>query len=135
MKNKVFNFNLNIDWQLINLISVINHFVIHDTDTEKASNGNNNPAWSLNQTIWTKIEEANKIKPNLARRYVHVTNFEAAHNITLSGGKDKPLKAYQFVKQIDKNKETPDCLKRLDDIVDKQEVLHNMNYIENNKKS
>jgi len=114
----------------------INHFVIHDTDTEKASNGNNNPAWSLNQTIWTKIEEANKIKPNLARRYVHITNFETAHNITrLLGGKDKPLKAYQFVKQIDRDKEVPDCLKWLDDIIGKQEVLHDMDYVENNKKS
>ena len=113
----------------------INHFVIHDTDTEKASNGNNNPVWTLNQTIWAKIEEANIIKPNLARRYVHTTNFEIAHNITLSGGKDKPLKAYQFVKTIDKDKEIPDCLKWLDDIINKQEIVHDMNYIETNKKS
>ena len=113
----------------------INHFVIHDTDTEKASNGNNNPAWTLNQTIWTKIEEANKVKPNIARRYVHITNFETAHDIILSAGKDKPLKAYQFVKQIDRDKNAPDCLKWLDDIVGKQEILHNMDYIENNKKA
>jgi predicted ATP-dependent endonuclease of OLD family len=111
----------------------INHFVIHDTDTEKASNGNNNPAWSLNQTIWTKVEEANRIKPSLARRYVHVINFETAHKITLSGGKDKPLKAYQFVKSIDREKEIPDCLKWLDDIVGKQEILHDMDYINSNK--
>ena len=26
MENKVFNFNLNVDWQLINLISVIDRF-------------------------------------------------------------------------------------------------------------
>jgi len=107
----------------------INHFVIHDTDTEKSSNGNNNPAWTLNQTIWTKIEEANSVKPNLARRYVHTTNFETAHNITLSGGKDKPLKAFQFVKSIDSEKGIPDCLKWLDDIVGKQEILHNMDYV------
>ncbi|MDF9830157.1 AAA family ATPase [Parabacteroides sp. PF5-6] len=110
----------------------INHFVIHDTDTEKSSNGNNNPAWTLNQTIWTKIEEANSVKPNLARRYVHTTNFETAHNISLSGGKDKPLKAFQFVKSIDREKEVPDCLKWLDDIVGKQEILHNMDYITGN---
>jgi predicted ATP-dependent endonuclease of OLD family len=112
----------------------INHFVIHDTDTEKASNGNNNPAWTLNQVIWAKIEEANKIKPNLARRYVHITNFETAHSITLSGGKDKPLQAYKFVKQVDRNKEVPDCLKWLDDIVGKQEILHDLDYIDKNKK-
>jgi len=98
-------------------------------------NSNNNPAWTLNQTIWTKIKEANEIKLNLARRYVHITNFEKAHNITLSGGKDKPLKAYQFVKQIVRDKEVPDCLKWLDDIVGKQEILHDMDYIENNKQT
>ena len=110
----------------------INHFVIHDTDIEQLDSGNKNPAWSLNQTIWTKIEEANKIKSDLARRYVHITNFEKAHNIILSGGKDKPLKAFQFVKQIEKDKEIPDCLKWLDDIVDKQEILHDMDYISKN---
>jgi predicted ATP-dependent endonuclease of OLD family len=111
----------------------INHFVIHDSDTEKSSNGNNNPAWSLNKTIWEKVEEANKVKTGLARRYVHITNFETAHNITLSGGKDKPLKAYQFVKEVKNEGDIHDCLKWLNDIVDKQEILHDMNYIETNK--
>ena len=110
----------------------IDHFIIHDTDIEKTTTGNRNPAWSLNQTIWTKVEEANKIKPNLSRRYVHITNFETAHNITISGGKDKPLQAYRFVKQIEEKKERPDCLKWLYDIIDKQEILHDMNYINKN---
>jgi hypothetical protein len=37
------------------------------------------------------------------------------------------------VKKIGKDKEIPDCLKWLDDIIGKQEVLHDMNYIDNNK--
>jgi len=116
----------------------ISHFVIHDIDTEKITNKKgeekNNPAWTLNQKIWDKIESANKEKQGLARRYVHITNFETAHNITLSGGKDKPLQAYKFVKDIDREKEVPDCLKWLDDIAYRQEIVHDMNYIESNKK-
>lgn len=42
--------------------------------------------------------------------------------------KDKPLKAIRFVKSIDREQEVPDCLKWLDDIVGKQEILHNMDY-------
>jgi predicted ATP-dependent endonuclease of OLD family len=112
----------------------IHHFVIHDSDTEKSSNGNNNPAWTLNQTIWNKVEAANEVKPKLARRYVHITNFETAHDITLSGGKDKPLQAYKFVKTIKNESKIPDCLKWLNDIVGNQAILHDMQYIETNRK-
>jgi predicted ATP-dependent endonuclease of OLD family len=48
----------------------INHFIIHDTDEEKNKKGNKNSAWTLNKTIWDKIEDANKLKSGLARRYV-----------------------------------------------------------------
>ena len=110
----------------------ITHFVIHDTDTEFISDGKKkNPAWSLNQTIWDKVEIANGEKQGLARRYVHITNFEKAHK--LEGGKDKPLQAYKFAQTITESDETPDCLKWLKDIVEKQEVLHDMNYIESHK--
>jgi predicted ATP-dependent endonuclease of OLD family len=112
----------------------INHFVIHDTDTEKTANGNTNPAWTLNQKIWDNIEQANKVKTGLARRYVHITNFESAHTISVSGGKDKPLKAFQFVQNITRDGEIPDCLKWLDDILGVQEILHDMAYIESHKK-
>jgi hypothetical protein len=70
----------------------------------------------------------------LARRYVHITNFETAHAITLYGSKDKPLKAYQFVKDMKNEDVIHDCLKCLNDIVDKQEILYDMAYIETNKK-
>ena len=113
----------------------IQHFVIHDSDTEiLADSGNKNPAWSLNHKIWEKVENANREKQGLARRYVHIINFEDAHNIKLSGGKDKPLQAYKFVQLINREGKIPDCLKWLDDIVTKQEILHDMNYVESNKK-
>ena len=35
MENKVFKFNLNIDWQLINLISVIDRFDSQWTTIER----------------------------------------------------------------------------------------------------
>lgn len=107
----------------------IEHYIIHDTDTEFNSNGNHNSAWSFNQTIWDKVQEANQIKAGLARRYVHKTNFETAHGIILSGSKDKPLKAYQFVTSINRSNSIPDCLTWLDDILGEKMILHDMAYI------
>ena len=110
------------------------HFVIHDTDTEFRTDKQKNPAWSLNQSIWEKIEYANTVKQGLARRYVHVRNFEVAHSIqTLSGGKDKPLHAYRYVQQIAQNdeasKEKHECLRWLCDIIGKQSIVHDMDYV------
>ena len=39
MENKVFNLNLNVDWKLINLISVIDRFDSQWTAIEKQGNG------------------------------------------------------------------------------------------------
>ena len=113
----------------------INHFVIHDVDTEfiEDDKKSKNPAWSLNQKIWDKIEKANEEKQGLARRYVHIKNFEDAHMIKLSGGKDKPLQAYKFVKSVNRDGKIPDCLKWLDDINGKQEILHDINFVQSNK--
>lgn len=110
----------------------IEHYVIHDIDTELNSDGSRNSAWSLNQTIWDNIILANNKKAGLARRYLHKTNFETAHNIILSGGKDKPLKAYQFVNSINRTGIIPDCLKWLDDILGAKEIVHDMNFISTN---
>jgi predicted ATP-dependent endonuclease of OLD family len=115
----------------------IEHYVIHDMDTEKNVDGKNNSAWTLNQKIWGKVEEANKIQAGLARRYVHNENFEDAHkeqyeNIGngIGGNKDKPLRAYKFAISItDENKNRYDCFKWLKDIVGDREILHDMNYI------
>jgi len=105
----------------------IKHFIIHDTDTRLNSSDNTNSAWTLNERIQGKINEA----AGLARRYVHINNFEDAHGINLKG-KDKPLKAYKFVKSLDIDSDV-DCLNWLKYIVgDNQEILHDQNYIETN---
>jgi predicted ATP-dependent endonuclease of OLD family len=110
------------------------HFIIHDIDTEFIDDGKKkNPAWSLNQTIWNKVEAANKVKQGLARRYVHIKNFEDAHNIKLTSGKDKPLQAYKFVQSVKRETGIPDCLKWLDDITGEQKIVHDMDYVELNK--
>ena len=114
----------------------IKHCVIHDVDTYKSSNGNINPAWTLNLKIWELIEEANRIENNLARRYVHNANFENAHGYNLLSGKDKPLQAYKFVNSIkNRNNNTPDCLKWLDDYLGEQSILHDIEYINKNNKT
>jgi Predicted ATP-dependent endonuclease of the OLD family len=107
----------------------IEHYAIHDTDTEFNPDQSRNSAWSLNQTIWDHITTANTLKPGLARRYVHTTNFETAHNIQLSHGKDKPLKAFQYVSTITVNEPIPDCLKWLNDILGDKVINHDMDYI------
>lgn len=107
----------------------ITHYIIHDTDTEYDKNGDKNSAWTLNQKIWDKVCESNKIREDLARRYVHFRNFEDAHGISLSGNKDKPLKAFQFAQGIDRSESIPDCLRWLDDILGNKEILHDMDYI------
>lgn len=111
----------------------IEHYVIHDIDTEKDKKGNNNSAWTLNQKIWDLIKTANTKQNGLARRYVHNINFEDAHNYTISGNKDKPLKAYEFASSINIDSDY-DCLKWLKDIISEKQIIHDMNYIEANKK-
>ena len=112
----------------------IKHCVIHDSDTELASNGKANPAWTLNRKIWDMVERANRETNGLSHRYVHIANFENAHGYKLFGGKDKPLQAYRFVKTITRDN-PPDCLRWLDDYLGEQKILHDMDYINNNKKT
>ena len=108
----------------------IEHYVIHDTDVRLNSKGNANSAWSLNQRIWDKIEIANNIKPGLATRYVHITNFETAHNINLTG-KNKPFKAYEFVSALELTSNI-DCLNWLKDLTSGKLIIHDQDYIEQN---
>ena len=49
-------------------------------------------------------------------------------------GKIKPLQAYRFVKKIVKSESEPGCLIWLYDILGKQEILHDMKYVESHKK-
>lgn len=107
----------------------IKHCAIHDVDTEFLENGNHNSAWTLNETIWNKVVEANQIEPGMARRYVHNANFENAHKYNLLAGKDKPLQAYKFAKTIASIDDDVDCLKWLKDYLGDQTVLHDMNHI------
>lgn len=113
----------------------IKHFIIHDMDTEFNKNGNKNSAWTINQTIWNLVNEANDKEEGLARRYVHNANFENDHKYNLLSGKDKPLQAYKFVSEITREKALPSCLVWLDDIMGEQKILHNSEYIETNKKT
>lgn len=105
----------------------IEHYVIHDSDTRLNDNGSANSAWALNESIWTKIESANAERAGLARRYVHAQNFEVAHAINLIG-KDKPLKAYDFVVDLAGDADVP-CLNYLRDIFGPRQIVHDGNYI------
>ena len=106
----------------------IEHYIIHDTDERLNKNRDNNGAWTLNKKIWDYVEKANEIKTGLSRRYVHKTNFEIAHNINIVG-KDKPLKAYEFVKNVTINSDMP-CMIYLRDIIEKKDILHNQEFVE-----
>jgi len=107
----------------------IKHCAIHDVDTEFLENGHQNSAWTLNQKIWEKVLEANRIESDLARRYVHNANFENAHKYHLISGKDKPLQAYKFVQTITSKNDDVDCLKWLKDYLGTQTILHDMDYV------
>jgi predicted ATPase len=107
----------------------IEHCVIHDTDSRLNSAGHANSAWTLNTSIWQKIEAANLKKLGLARRYVHTTNFETAHGITLSSGKDKPIKAYEYVLTLSEGSDAP-CFNWLRDLLGDKVILHDGAYVE-----
>lgn len=110
----------------------IEHYIIHDTDDRLNKAGNTNSAWTLNERIWEKVQLANNTLNGLSRRYVHLTNFEIAHGIELSG-KDKPIKAYEFAQTIENGTNVP-CLNWLKDIVGSQEIIHDQDFIGENVK-
>lgn len=113
----------------------IKHCVIHDVDTEYNSKGDHNSAWTLNRNIWDLVVQANQEHPGLARRYVHNANFENAHKYNLLNGKEKPFLAFKFAQKIQNREgDIPDCLKWLDDYCGEQQIIHDMEYIEVNKK-
>lgn len=114
----------------------IEHYAIHDIDTEYNSNEKRNSAWILNQKIWDLVEEANREQPGLARRYVHNANFENAHKYKLLNGANKPLQASKFVDKVIKGEiKDSDCKKWLDDIMGSKSVTHDMDYINSVKKT
>ncbi|MFC1510201.1 ATP-dependent endonuclease [Candidatus Omnitrophota bacterium] len=104
----------------------IKYYIVHDTDKRINSQGNVNSAWTLNARIQEGIDASN----GLGKRYVHISNFEEAHDIDLSG-KDKPLKAYEFVSDLTLDSDA-DCLRWLKDIFTTQIIIHDQDYIEDN---
>lgn len=101
----------------------IEHCIVHDTDSKI-----NVAAWALNSAIWEKIEFANAKKDGLARRYVHLIDFETAHGISLTG-KEKPIKAYEFVGTINEDSDFP-CIKFLKDLLIEKKIVHNKQFVE-----
>ncbi|WP_294958576.1 TOPRIM nucleotidyl transferase/hydrolase domain-containing protein [uncultured Flavobacterium sp.] len=106
----------------------INHCVIHDSDTRLNKDQSANSAWTLNTSIWDKIVYANEKMEGMARRYVHVENFEIAHGI-ISNGKDKPLKAFDFAQGLKLDSDAP-CLILLKDLLGARTILHDNTYVE-----
>ncbi|MBN8856572.1 MAG: hypothetical protein BGO55_24020 [Sphingobacteriales bacterium 50-39] len=106
----------------------IEHHVIHDSDSRVNENGNANSAWTLNGSIWEKVEQANAKRNGLARRYVHVENFELAHGVDLTG-KDKPLKAYDYVIALTHESDVP-CLNYLKDLLGAKVIVHDSAFVD-----
>jgi putative ATP-dependent endonuclease of OLD family len=81
------------------VIKILNQFtcdyaVLHDTDTPKISNGNNNPAWTINQSILDEVNKNNN--SNEIRLIACKTDFESA----LLGGSESRDKPYNAIKKI-----------------------------------
>lgn len=97
----------------------IKQHIIHDCDDRYVRNKEGrvvrtgagkprrNSAWTLNERIWERIETANELHEELARRYVHVPNFEAAHNYDVDPEKGKPLCAFEFAQSLDDETDLP----------------------------
>lgn len=90
----------------------IPHTIIHDGDERYVYEGGKrilnkdgsyrvNSAWTLNQRIWSKVEESNSIQAGLSRRFVQIKNFEDCHNYHYDASLGKPLSAYLHFKNID----------------------------------
>jgi predicted ATP-dependent endonuclease of OLD family len=95
----------------------IKHQVIHDADSKylydqdgciiknKDGEKRKNSAWELNKTIWDGVKTAHSMDGILAQRYVSIPNFESVHNYKYDPEKGKPLSAYEFVKNLEDDKE------------------------------
>lgn len=97
----------------------IKHHIIHDGDsrylyedsglpkTNKDGTPKKNSAWSLNGTIWKGILDAKAISEELACRYVSIPDFENANKYRYDPDKGKPLSAFEFVKGLNRESNTP----------------------------
>ncbi|MBI1911782.1 MAG: AAA family ATPase [Deltaproteobacteria bacterium] len=103
---------------------ILTHFrirqhIIHDGDDRyledstgktifnKDGSPRKNSAWELNQSIWDRVVLANNFSSGLSHRYVHIRNFEQAHNYIYDQSKGKPLSAFEFAKNMERSKSMP----------------------------
>lgn len=119
---------------------IFNHFrikqnIIHDSDTryvykvsltngrysyltvlkKDSINKKSNPAWTLNEKIWSEVQNGNNLIKGLSQRFVSIYNFETANKYSYDPEIGKPLSAYQFIKSIppDSNLPINDFIKQI----------------------
>jgi predicted ATP-dependent endonuclease of OLD family len=122
--NDLFVLNTGTKNNMPFFIKALSHFmikncVIHDSDCRYLYNKKGeallkkdeekrlNSAWSLNQSIWDEINEANTRTPKLSCRFVHVRNFEDAHGYKHDQAKGKPMSAFEYSKELVQGDEKP----------------------------
>lgn len=112
-KKKIFVLNTGSKANLVFYQKILTHFgiihtVVHDCDQERnKKNDNDNPMWTVNESIWRQIEESNNIQPGISKRFVHFQDFESAHGYNYDKAKGKPLSAYLYAQSIAPNSELP----------------------------
>lgn len=72
---------------------MIPYWVLHDLDARLSTNGNANPAWTLNEKIWIEIEKSNALQLT-ARRFVFNTEFESGNGYSYNISLGKPYSAF-----------------------------------------
>ena len=110
----------------------IKHVVVHDVDSAtcetKDGEQQTNSMWTYNEKIWDEIIKSNHKNKYLARRFVHNKNFEDAHNYKVNTSKGKPLSAFEFAVQIQKESNLP-CIEFLNDVFGEAKINHSQEYI------
>lgn len=106
---------------------ILTHFqikqtIIHDSDTRflydkvgdqnirrknKDGTDKKNPAWKQNENIWEEVKKTNVIVEGLSRRIVSIYNFEDSNEYEYDSKKGKPLSAFEFAKNLDKETKIP----------------------------
>lgn len=102
----------------------IKHVIVHDCDekssvTEKGEK--TNAMFTANENIWKQIVLSNGQHPNIARRFVHYLNFENAHGYIFDSKDGKPLSAFKFARNLEKDEKHP-CIRFLNDLFGKNEI-------------
>lgn len=115
--------NIPFFQEILNHFSIKQH-IIFDSDTRylydkekkvklnKDGSKRKNSAWQINKLILERINSSN----NLGKGYVSIHNFEDSHNYKYDTNKGKPLSAYEFAKEINKDSCFP-IMKKMKQIV------------------